>query len=944
MMRCPACGARVSERDRACFLCHHVLNQQQPAGRGAAERSAGSADAGAGAGAANGGRDDDAIAAVGGTAGSDGLESVDESTDTPPIRTLTGPAPVAADPGPDRAASQEETQQPLAYTATYTITAEGQSRTAPDSDEVAGRQGVREESVGPLRVEVLWGRKRIPAAIPVSGATIGSGIEADIRLRAAFLAPVHARIVMSDGAWIAEPAAVDAVVVHRGTHAGPAIIQHGDIFRIADRVGNAVTVRVLSSSRPRLHEGALRALLPGPGESYLIGSDPSCAVRLDHPLVQRRHAALRREDGGSLWLEDRGTAAGTYVQGQRLRGRRRLASGDIIQIGPFSAMVGRVALEPLEQVAGVDITCHDAGVAVRERNRPPRALLRRVRLRLEPASLTAIVGPSGAGKTTLMRMLSGQLAPTEGSVRYNGVDLGECRERYGELTGFVPQDDVVHLELRVTEALTYQARLRLGLSTSEAQRAARVETLLTMLGLTDQRDQQVGTLSGGQRKRVSIACELLKEPQLLFLDEPTSGLDPGLDKRMMLLLRLLADQGRTVVLTTHAIANVDVCDTLILLGPGGYVIYAGAPAAAAESFGVASLGDVFALVETPEAAEAAAGHAASHVAARAFDTGSTQAPSSRTAAPAMPPAPARVGLDFGSSAWRRAFAEQGRTFAGRQVRLLGRDRSALGFTLLQGVVVAVLTSFVAPRPFTWSVNSNSAVFVFGCASVWFGMIGAVRELVKERVIWRREFSAGADLYAYLAAKLGVLGALAFVQSLTLTLVLALTLHLPATPPIGPSFGAVLLTLWLANLTGVAGGLVVSATSRTADRALSLVPYLLILQLVLCGVLFHLGALTPVSWLVPARWAVSALGGVAGLSAAQLHQASGLYPASATGLAGNWTVLVLIAAAGIAATLWSLQRQASSWRAGFDEPTPLLRSARAAARARGAARAGGTSRG
>ncbi len=130
--------------------------------------------------------------------------------------------------------------------------------------------------------------------------------------------------------------------------------------------------------------------------------------------------------------------------------------------------------------------------------------------------------------------------------------------------------------------------------------------MLSLLGLTEQRGQLVRTLSGGQRKRVSIACELLNEPQIIFLDEPTSGLDPGLDKRMMLLLRLLADQGRTVVLTTHAIAHVDVCDTLVLVGPGGSVIYAGPPDAALEWFGVQTLGDVFALVDTPEVAAAAA--------------------------------------------------------------------------------------------------------------------------------------------------------------------------------------------------------------------------------------------------------------------------------------------------------------------------------------------------
>ena len=205
-----------------------------------------------------------------------------------------------------------------------------------------------------------------------------------------------------------------------------------------------------------------------------------------------------------------------------------------------------------------------------------------------------------------MRLLSGQQPAAAGTVEYNGTDLAQCRQAYAPLMGYVPQEDIVHADLTVQEALDYQARLRLGSETPAADRDARIGYVLSLLGLTDQRGQLVRTLSGGQRKRVSIACELLSEPQIIFLDEPTSGLDPGLDKRMMLLLRLLADQGRTVVLTTHAIAHVDVCDTLVLVGPGGNVIYAGPPDAVIDWFGVQTLGDVFSLVETPDAAAAAA--------------------------------------------------------------------------------------------------------------------------------------------------------------------------------------------------------------------------------------------------------------------------------------------------------------------------------------------------
>jgi hypothetical protein len=225
------------------------------------------------------------------------------------------------------------------------------------------------------------------------------------------------------------------------------------------------------------------------------------------------------------------------------------------------------------------------------------------------------------------------------------------------------------------------------------------------------------------------------------------------------------------------------------------------------------------------------------------------------------------------------------------------------------------------------------MFVFGCAAVWFGTIGSVREIVKERAIWRREFMAGGNIVAYLGAKFAVLAGFAFIQSLTLTVVLAMTLGLPSSGPLGATSLTILITLWLGNLCGVAVGLAVSATSRTADRALSQVPYLLIAQLVLCGVLFKLGGMTFVSWLMPARWSVSALGGIAGLQSQLLHQSSGLYPHSGVGLFGHWVMLAVLTAAAVAVAAWSLVRQGRAWQTGSDAATPLVGAALAKLRVR-----------
>jgi ABC-type multidrug transport system ATPase subunit len=756
--------------------------------------------------------------------------------------------------------------------------------------------------------------------VPPTGCTIGGTDASNAVIPAPFLAPVHARIVKKGTTWIAEPLAPEGLLLSQGSAVTQAELVPGDVLRLADRVGNFATVKVLKDATRGTRISALRGPLPQPGNTVVIGSGEACGIRLDHPLVRPRHALLRRDRSGVLWLEDRVTVAGTYVNGKRLRGRIQLEVGDVVQVGPSSARVGQVALEPLEQVRGVDVSTLNACVDVDLKRKGRRRLLSGVNLHLPPASLTAVAGPSGAGKTTLMRLLSGQTAVSEGAVRYNGVDLFECREAHAALMGFVPQDDVVHQDLTVGEALAYQARLRLGRDIATSRRELSIARALGFVGLDDQRNQLVKTLSGGQRKRVSIASELLNEPEILFLDEPTSGLDPGLDKRMMLLLRLLADQGRTVVLTTHAIAHVDVCDTLVLVGPGGFVIYAGHPEDAPAWFGVPSLGDVFSLIETPEASSTAAFRLTQEAAAAAA-TSATAPPilgGEVRMAVSRKPTEGVSGIarpSFGSPAWRETVFHQGRIFAERYVKLLTRDRTALAFSLLQGVAVALLTALVAPRPLVWDVKGNAPMFVFGCAAVWFGMINAVRELVKERTIWRREELAGANVAAYLSSKVTVLGALAAFQALSSLIVLDVTLGLPTSSPLGSPFLGIALTLWLANVSGMAMGLLVSAMAASSDRAMSIVPYLLITQLVLCGVLFPLGAATPLSWLMPARWAVSALGGIAGLSAVALHQSAGLYPSSAFGLVGTWMMLLVLASAGVAATGWVLRRQAQGWSVG-----------------------------
>jgi len=778
----------------------------------------------------------------------------------------------------------------------------------PSRVDVALRAG--NGDVSTLAVEFRWGHYREAVEIPREGMTIGSTIQADIVVPATFLQPTHARIGYDSKFWFIEALGAEACVLLKGEDIRRSSLEGIEVLRLGDRIGNVVNLRLLTPTvtvAAKAPGTSLRAVLPAPGSDLFIGQATACDIRLEHPLVRAQHARLWRDANGELFIEDKASVAGTYLNGDRLRSRSRLSEGDTLQIGPFSAKVGKGELVPLEQVAGIDIEVRDATLyapgVITEPNVSQRALLREVSLHISPASLTAIAGPSGAGKTTLMRLLSGQVTSHEGLVAYNGEDINLCRRAHAPLMGFVPQDDIVHADLTVHEALDYQARLRLAPDVDSGLRDERVQRSLRFVGLLDQTNQLTKTLSGGQRKRVSIASELLNEPEVLFLDEPTSGLDPGLDKRMMLLLRLLADQGRTVVLTTHAIAHVDVCDTLVLVGPGGHVIYAGPPAEVTAWFEVESLGDVYSLIETREAAEKAAARLA---------------PTIRVKQPHRLPAvkrPVGVEVAVGSRAWRQAIRHQAEIFGSRQIRLLSRDRTALTFSLLQGIAVALLTALIASKPLNWTQGGSAPIFVLGCAAAWFGMINSVRELVKEQTIWRREQIAGGLVPAYLASKVVVLAGLAAFQALSTVVALDATVGLPKGGPIDIPFLTFTLTLWLANLSGIGLGLLVSAVAPSSDRAMSIVPYLLIPQLVLSGVLFKLGGLSFVSWVIASHWSVSALGGIAGLSARALQETPGLYPHSAFGVILDWIVQILLSVAGIALCARVLRRQASRWSVG-----------------------------
>jgi ABC-type multidrug transport system ATPase subunit len=322
-------------------------------------------------------------------------------------------------------------------------------------------------------------------------------------------------------------------------------------------------------------------------------------VVLDHPNVSHRHAAFEVAER-CVVLRDLGGTNGTYVNGALLYGARSLAPGDRIHIGPFEFIFDGTALTRAWRVGNVELLAQ--GISYDVPNRRTSGSLKRIlhnaSMRIHPSEFVGIIGANGSGKSTLMNILAGRLFPSEGSVLLNGVDLHANFQALKRDFAFMPQQDALHDQLTLRQALGYTARLRLPPDTTIAQRRVRVHEAAHCVGMLDRLDQRIGAFSGGQRKCAGLASEILSRPSLLFLDEVTSGLDENTDWEIMDLLRRLSDEGMTVVLITHTLTSAaEFCDKLLCMGGAGHPTFFGTPCEVLDFFGVHRLGEVFTRID-----------------------------------------------------------------------------------------------------------------------------------------------------------------------------------------------------------------------------------------------------------------------------------------------------------------------------------------------------------
>ena len=668
----------------------------------------------------------------------------------------------------------------------------------------------------------------------------------------------------------------------------------------------------------------------------IIGRAPGSDILLPYPQISTRHTGVAPTSDGMLTVTDLGSTNGTHVEGKRIPPNVpvKIKPGDKIFVGPYAIFLGvennsvRCWVDSdradwsgnLVEIEALDLFLQ---VQDREDKAKNKTLLNHVTFKAHPGDLIALMGPSGAGKTTLLTVLNGYLRPTSGEVRVNGESLYAIYDALRGSIGYVPQDDIVHSELTVFEAIKYSAQFRLPADFGEDEINRRVEQVIKDLGLEQVKNLEIGkperkVLSGGQRKRVNIALELVTDPALMFLDEPTSGLAADDTVALIdLLAHLSKKYGKTIIVTIHQPAREEYekFNLALIMGFGGDPLYYGPTGKESyDFFGryVASKGiaidnprDMFDLLKKREEEAVASGRFPDKAAARSAAAQQWRSEYYNEQNPVwrkMYTGTRQPGKPSASRAPSRARVPLFRQFwllFKRYATVKKRDTAGTAILLAQAPIIGVLLAVVFSDPakmpnlwcqqlvqgmengtqaglmkagksldpaclqdigrFTKVTDFSSAIFFLTVAALWFGTSNAAREIVSEQAIYRRERMVNLSIFNYVMSKFTFLALLCTVQCTVLLGIVYPGLGLADYSPI-----TAVMMLGYMIVTAVCAasiGLLLSTVVTSSEAAMALTPIALIPQVVLGG---RIVPMTNKSWLqyimaaIPSRWSFEGL--------------------------------------------------------------------------------------
>jgi len=626
------------------------------------------------------------------------------------------------------------------------------------------------------------------------------------------------------------------------------VLTDGDTIRIEDvpAFGDNGVLLVYSLLNSKSHERWMELELEGK-QSVNIGKDEGNDIVLTHDSASKYHAKISKING-SFFIEDLNSQNGTYVNGNIITSKCRLKELDSIFAGGSKIIFkgDRLSYNVLLKGFGIDAiniskyvpSFHIPFIMKRKRKK----ILDNISISIKAGEFVALIGGSGAGKSTLMDSLNGFRLPSSGSVLINGDDFYENYNSYKNVIGYVPQQDIVYDALTVREMLTYAARLRMPEGSSNEEISRRVKEVLEEVELRGREDVDIRKLSGGQKKRTSMAVELLADPKIFFLDEPTSGLDPGMERNMMKLLRNLADKGKTIILITHATANLNLCDKTAILGNGGKLCYFGPSDNALSFFGVKEYADVYDVInKEPEKWEETFRQSKYYSYFSIMMKKNGRKIKKREVS-------------------RRSLLKQFIILSSRYLKITLKDKQRTLFVLMQAPLVGFLLSMVAEKnPFSYYESAKEIIFTLACSGAWMGILNSIQEICKERTIYKKERAVNLRMLPYMMSKVLILGGICVIQAALLTAVFITFVAQPDYNLIGSIQVEIFVTLFLTTFASTTMGISLSALVLNSDRAMGLAPIILIPQLLLTGLVFSLkNAAEFISNFAISKWASRAL--------------------------------------------------------------------------------------
>ena len=610
---------------------------------------------------------------------------------------------------------------------------------------------------------------------------------------------------------------------------------------------------------------------------FTIGRLQDCDIVIPHATVSRKHGFITFENG-NYFIADNNSMNGILLNGVPLLKKQMLKPMDKVTVADTTLIFNEGKLFLNKPNGGVSVTsehlCRDVG-----KKNARKRICNDVSLTIKPNEFVAIIGGSGAGKTTLLNCLAGITGFSVGEIYINGESITNADKNLRSLIGYVPQQDIVYDTLTLERMLYYSARLRMPEDTSTQEIEAKINEILNIVELSEHRKTMINRLSGGQKKRASIAVELLASPKLFFLDEPSSGLDPGTEKNLMLLLKRLSESGKTVVMVTHTVQNIDLCDRLVCLGKGGVLCYSGTPSDALKFFGKSRMTDIYDDLNDNSLAVSERYKQESSIQYENINNLTAVKPSSQS---------------HGGKPRVKQFA----VMAQRYAEIMKNSLSRLILLLLMPVILTFLVCIAYQAdgglynalginivrenfPFLVAGDTMSLVSAFSCAAFWIGIFNSIQEISKEKSIFNREHFTGVGIMPYVLSKFSVLSILCVVQSAVMTTILWIMSHTVATVAAGQGSstdrvlslteigGGVIfsqnmfwfelfITTLLCVLSAMCLGLAISAMVSN-DMALVLCPVALIPQLLFSGIAAPLsGATDTISRIISCRWSCLAL--------------------------------------------------------------------------------------